>query len=93
MNRMSAVGSKNFVAAGNADYFNMAPDDEILSPQQLSAWLQIPVSTVRELCRSRSQKRDGALALPCFHVGKRIRFNKTAVLTWLTKLEAQRQRN
>ena len=70
----------------------MAPGDEILSPKQLGAWLEIPLSTIRDLCRTRSQKRDGHLALPFFRIGKRVRFNKTDVLLWLTKLEAAQAR-
>lgn len=68
----------------------MQASDEILSPQQLSAWLQVPVSTVRELCRTRAQKRD-RYPLPYLKVGKRVRFNKTEVVSWLSKLEQARR--
>ncbi|MBZ5572609.1 MAG: helix-turn-helix domain-containing protein [Acidobacteriia bacterium] len=64
--------------------------DQILTPEGLSEWLQIPVSTVRDLCRKRSQKRDKH-PLPFFHVGKRVRFNKTEVMQWLSKLEQARK--
>jgi hypothetical protein len=70
--------------------YGLAEGDAILTPQSLADWLQIPVTTVRELCRKRAQARD-RYPLPFFHVGKRVRFNKREVLTWLTKLEAARK--
>ncbi|MBZ5568079.1 MAG: helix-turn-helix domain-containing protein [Acidobacteriia bacterium] len=64
--------------------------DVILSPEGLAEWLQIPLSTVRDLCRARSQKRD-RYPLPFFKLGKRVRFTKRQVLEWLSKLEQARK--
>jgi predicted DNA-binding transcriptional regulator AlpA len=68
----------------------MQPGDDILTPQALADWLQIPISTVRDLCRTRSQTRD-QFPLPFLKIGKRTRFNRTEVLSWLSKLEAARK--
>lgn len=59
--------------------------DEILTPEQLSEWLQIPVSTVRDLCRTRAQKRDRH-PLPLHHIGKRVRFYRSEIVSWLSHL-------
>jgi excisionase family DNA binding protein len=68
----------------------MIPGDELLTPQALAELLQIPVTSVRDLCRRRTQARD-KFPLPYLRIGRRMRFNKREVYAWLGKLEGSRQ--
>jgi|ERR1019366_504663 excisionase family DNA binding protein len=65
---------------------NFAPSDELLDITQVATRLGIPKSTVYELTRHRASVRHDH-PLPCFKVGRRLKFNWTAVLAWLTELE------
>jgi excisionase family DNA binding protein len=65
---------------------NFAPSDELLDINGVAARLGIPKSTVYELTRHRASVRHSH-PLPCFKVGRRLKFNWTTVMAWLTELE------
>lgn len=60
--------------------------DELLSLDQLAARLKISKTTAYGLTRRRAHVRY-AHPLPCFKLGKELRFNWSAVIQWLDKLE------
>jgi len=63
--------------------------EELLTPQQLAALLQITVSSIRELCRHRTQVRSKN-PLPHFKIhGKAVRFRRSDVEQWLATCAAQ----
>lgn len=64
----------------------MQMGDELLDIIQVAARLGVPKSTVYELTRNRASLNHSH-PLPCFKVGRRLKFNWTAVLAWLTDLE------
>ena len=65
---------------------NFAPTDELLDINQVAARLGVPKSTVYELTRHRAHVRHDN-PLPAFKVGRRLKFNWTKVMAWLTALE------
>ena len=54
--------------------------DEILTIQELSDYLKVPVSTLYKLAREGS--------MPCTKVGKHWRFQKDAIDAWLAQQDA-----
>jgi hypothetical protein len=60
--------------------------DELLSLDELAARLKISKTTAYGLTRHRAKVRN-ANPLPCFKVGKELRFNWSAVVQWLDQLE------
>ena len=65
-----------------------APSDELLDIRQIAARLGIPKSTVYELTRARGTVRHSH-PLPHFKIGRRLRFNWSRVLDWITELEKE----
>jgi excisionase family DNA binding protein len=65
---------------------NFAPSDELLDVAQVAQRLGLPKSTIYELTRNRAHVRHDH-PLPSFKVGRRLKFNWTAVIGWLTELE------
>ncbi len=60
--------------------------DEIWNIDDVAAYLKMPVSGVRELCRSRSQERM-TTPLPMVKIhSKAIRFRRADVEQWVSKL-------
>lgn len=53
-------------------------DDLLLTPQQVSEFLKVPLTTIRSLTRSRCQR-----PLPSIRVGKCVRFLRSALLEWV----------
>jgi excisionase family DNA binding protein len=66
----------------------MQASDELLDITQVAARLGIPKSTVYELTRSRAHIKHEH-PLPAFKVGRRLKFNWTAVISWLDTLEKE----
>jgi excisionase family DNA binding protein len=64
---------------------NFAPTDELLSVDQVAERLGVPKGTVYELTRQRANVRG--VPLPHFKIGKRLKFNWSAVVTWVDGLE------
>jgi hypothetical protein len=60
--------------------------DELLSLDELAARLKISKTTAYGLTRHRAKVRSDN-PLPCFKLGKELRFNWTAVTQWLDQLE------
>jgi excisionase family DNA binding protein len=63
--------------------------EELLTPQQLAALLQVSVGSIRELCRHRTQVQSRN-PLPHFKIhGKAVRFRRSDVEQWLAACVAQ----
>jgi hypothetical protein len=56
----------------------------LLTPQQLSERLAVPVSWIREKCRERARERDSD-PLPMVVLGKYRRFKWSDVEAWLER--------
>lgn len=56
----------------------MLNPNDILTPDELAARLKVPKTWVYEKSRTRCQN-----PLPCFRIGRYIRFDWTAVAGWL----------
>lgn len=65
-----------------------AGGDELLDITQVALRLGLPKSTVYELTRKRAHIKNDH-PLPCFKVGRRLKFNWTTVMAWLTQLEKE----
>ena len=65
---------------------NFVASDELLDISQVAARLGVPKSTVYELTRHRAHVRHSH-PLPCFKVGRRLKFNWSAVVQWIDTLE------
>jgi excisionase family DNA binding protein len=72
------------------EFYGFAPSDELLDIDQLAQRLQVPKSTIYELCRHRS--RIKGTQLPAFKIGRRLKFRWSAVCEWITTLEKEAQR-
>jgi hypothetical protein len=57
--------------------------EDILKPEELAARLKVPDSWVYEKTRGRCRN-----PIPCLRLGRYVRFDWTAVATWLTSLRA-----
>jgi excisionase family DNA binding protein len=62
--------------------------DELLDITQVAARLGVPRSTIYELTRNRAHVRHSH-PLPCFKVGRRLKFNWSSVVAWLDTLEKE----
>lgn len=71
-------------AQGNVT-FTEAPKDlgsQVMTVNDVAALLQKPVSSIREMCKSRAQR--GPHPLPFYKLnGKGLRFDRTRVMRWL----------
>ncbi len=56
----------------------MLTNEEILTPEEVASLLRVSESWVYE--KSRRRCRD---PLPCFRIGRYIRFSRAAVMNWL----------
>lgn len=56
----------------------MLTNEQILTPEEVAALLRVSESWVYE--KSRRRCRD---PLPCFRIGRYIRFSRAAVMKWL----------
>jgi len=65
---------------------NFAPQDELLTIDELADRLKVKKSFIYEHTRSRAGVRNDN-PLPHIRMGKYLRFNWTAVMKWLTQLE------
>ena len=65
---------------------NFAPSDELLSLDELATRLKISKTTAYGLTRQRAKVRN-ASPLPSMKIGKELRFNWSAVVKWLDRLE------
>ena len=54
-------------------------DDQVLTIQELSDYLKVPVSTLYKLVREKS--------IPSFKVGKHWRFHKDAIDAWMRQAD------
>jgi len=62
---------------------------EILTADEVAAWLKISKRHVYELCKQRNKTGDVRKhRLPCIRLGKSVRFNKAAVEEWIQRLVA-----
>ena len=60
------------------DDFTMS--DELLTVEELAERLRVPVSWIYDKTR-----RKGPDSIPCLRVGKYLRFDAGAVMSWLTR--------
>lgn len=67
-------------------FYGYREGDELLSLDELAARLKITKTTAYGLTRKRAHVRS-VNPLPCFKVGKELRFNWSAVVEWLDQLE------
>jgi excisionase family DNA binding protein len=74
----------------DGQFYGFAPADELLDITQLAERLQVPKSTIYELCRHRS--RIKGTQLPAFKIGRRLKFRWSAVCDWISTLEKEAQR-
>jgi excisionase family DNA binding protein len=65
--------------ASNIESVSLVKADDILTPKELAARLKVPDSWVYEKTRGRCRN-----TIPCLRLGRYIRFDWTAVATWLT---------
>ena len=56
----------------------MMNPEHILTPQELAERLKVPLSWVFEKTRARCRNQ-----IPCLRIGRYVRFDWTAVVTWL----------
>lgn len=63
--------------------------DEVLTLEQVAQLLQLPPSSVYELTRQRARSHH-AHPTPVLKIARRLRFRKSAILAWLSDLEAGR---
>ncbi len=62
---------------------------EILTVDEVAAWLKISKRHVYELAQPRTQSGDlREHPLPCIRLGASVRFSKAAVEEWLQRLSA-----
>jgi excisionase family DNA binding protein len=66
----------------------MQAGDELLGIAEVAQRLGVPKSTVYELTRHRAHVRHDH-PLPCFKVGRRLKFNWSTVIAWLDTLEKE----
>jgi excisionase family DNA binding protein len=64
-----------------------APGAVLLTPAELAAKLNVPVSWIREKTRERARVRDRD-PLPVIRLGKYVRFRLTEVEEWLARQSA-----
>ena len=69
----------------DGEYYGFAPTDELLGITEVALRLQVPKSTIYELCRRRS--RIEGKQLPHFKIGRLLKFRWSAVCEWMTELE------
>lgn len=62
--------------------------EDILTPEELAARLKVPDSWVYEKTRGRCRN-----PIPCLRLGRYVRFDWTAVATWLTAPEPHETRS
>jgi excisionase family DNA binding protein len=67
---------------------NLYVDEQPLTVEQLSSWLQVKPSTVYEWTRSRSTGKHSK-PLPVVKVGRQLRFSKKDVIEWLNEQHNQ----
>jgi len=60
--------------------------NDILTPEEVAARLKVPESWVYEKTRARCRN-----PMPCLRLGRYIRFDWNAVITWLTAASTQEQ--
>jgi excisionase family DNA binding protein len=58
---------------------NLVKAEDILTPEELAARLKVPDSWVYEKTRGRCRN-----PIPCLRLGRYVRFDWTAVASWLT---------
>ena len=86
MHRAAYEGPQYRAIHDGPKYENFVPQDELLGVDEVAQRLGVPKGTVYELTRQRANVR-GHIPLPHFKVGKRLKFNWTAVVNWLDTLE------
>ena len=60
--------------------------EDILTPEEVAARLKVPESWVYEKTRARCRN-----PIPCLRLGRYVRFDWNAVITWLTAASTQEQ--
>ncbi len=65
--------------AASAEGSSLVKAEDILTPEELAARLKVPDSWVYEKTRGRCRN-----PIPCLRLGRYVRFDWTAVATWLT---------
>ena len=59
---------------------------EILTPEEVAAFLRVPKSWVYEKTRERQRN-----PLPVFKIGRYLRFDRAAVIAWLQSTQPARK--
>src|SRR5690348_11974442 len=78
---------------GNVTFVEESKDSggQIMTIEDVAALLSKPVSSIRELCKSRAQK--GLHPLPFYRVnGKGVRFDRAKVMEWLSGMPERHAR-
>lgn len=69
----------NAASAWADESASLVKAEDILTPEELAARLKVPDSWVYEKTRGRCRN-----PIPCLRLGRYVRFDWTAVATWLT---------
>jgi excisionase family DNA binding protein len=80
-------------AEGNVKFTEETRDNggQIMTVTDVAALLQVPVATIRQMTKTRSQL--GPHAIPFFKVsGKMLRFNRAAIMKWLETTPKRRSK-
>jgi hypothetical protein len=60
---------------------------QMMSIEEASGYLRIPVAKIRTLCQERAQTRMGENRLPHFRVGRALYFTQSALIHWIRKMK------
>jgi hypothetical protein len=78
-------------AQGNVTFTEEARDSggQVMTINDVAAFLQKPVSAIREMCKTRAQR--GVHPLPFTKLGKSLRFDRVKVMRWLETMPERRR--
>ncbi len=78
---------------GNVSFTDKAKDTggQVMTTSDVAALLQLPVSAIREMCKTRAQR--GPHPLPFYKLnGKALRFDRVKIMRWLETTPQRRSR-
>jgi Helix-turn-helix domain len=59
----------------------------MMSIEEASDFLRIPVSKIKVLCQTRAQTRMGDNRLPHFRVGRALYFTQSLLIDWINRMK------